>query len=180
VINLAAGKTIVLREAARVRRRGAHLAVSDEIADPNLDQAARDEIAAPTAGCVAGEVTEAEFRDALADAGLHDVEIREAPGVVAAYNARIDERVAMFETRPRTVSDLTDWLTDGQPFIVAERAGRVVGFARAGACSDRCPTAALASTQSTSRPTREGSDSGANCSTNWPRSASDAASTAII
>jgi phosphinothricin acetyltransferase len=60
------------------------------------------------------------------------------PAVLAAYNAGIEERVATFETRPRTVSDLANWLTDGQPFIVAERGGRVVGFARAGAYSDRC------------------------------------------
>jgi L-amino acid N-acyltransferase YncA len=60
------------------------------------------------------------------------------PAVVEAYNAGIAERVATFETQPRTVEDLTDWLTDGQPFVVAERDGRVVGFARAGAYSDRC------------------------------------------
>jgi phosphinothricin acetyltransferase len=60
------------------------------------------------------------------------------PAVVAADNAGIGERIATFETRPRTVSDVADWLTDGQPFIVAERGGRVVGFARAGAYSDRC------------------------------------------
>jgi phosphinothricin acetyltransferase len=37
------------------------------------------------------------------------------------------------------VSDIAGWLTDGQPFIVAERGGRVVvGFARAGDYSERC------------------------------------------
>jgi ubiquinone/menaquinone biosynthesis C-methylase UbiE len=76
VINLAADKTIVLREAARVLRRGGRLAVSDVIADPNLDRATRDDITAWT-GCIAGALTEAEFREALADAGMHDVEIRE-------------------------------------------------------------------------------------------------------
>jgi phosphinothricin acetyltransferase len=60
------------------------------------------------------------------------------PDVVAAYNAGIDERVATFETRRRTVSDIASWVTDAQPFVVAERGGRVVGFARAGAYSDRC------------------------------------------
>jgi L-amino acid N-acyltransferase YncA len=60
------------------------------------------------------------------------------PAVVEAYNAGIAERVATFETQPRTVEDLAAWLTDGQPFVVAERYGRVVGFARAGAYSDRC------------------------------------------
>jgi phosphinothricin acetyltransferase len=60
------------------------------------------------------------------------------PAVVDAYNAGIEERLATFETQPRTVADLANWLTDGQPFVVAERDERVVGFARAGAYSDRC------------------------------------------
>jgi phosphinothricin acetyltransferase len=59
------------------------------------------------------------------------------PAVAAIYNAGIAERVATFETRPRTVDDLRSWASDGRPFVVAERDGRVVGFARAGAYSDR-------------------------------------------
>jgi L-amino acid N-acyltransferase YncA len=58
--------------------------------------------------------------------------------VVAAYNAGIAERVATFETKARTTDDVDRWVTDGRPFIVAERGGRVVGWARAGAYSDRC------------------------------------------
>jgi L-amino acid N-acyltransferase YncA len=58
--------------------------------------------------------------------------------VAEIYNAGIAERVATFETRPRRPEELEAWLTDGQPFLVAERDGRVVGWARAGAYSDRC------------------------------------------
>jgi L-amino acid N-acyltransferase YncA len=58
--------------------------------------------------------------------------------VVAAYNAGIAERIATFETRLRTPADVASWLTDGRPFIVAERDGRVLGWARAGSYSDRC------------------------------------------
>ena len=58
--------------------------------------------------------------------------------VVAAYNAGIRERIATLETRLRAPADITGWLNDGRPFIVAERDGRVLGWARAGLYSDRC------------------------------------------
>jgi L-amino acid N-acyltransferase YncA len=58
--------------------------------------------------------------------------------VAAIYNRGIAERIATFETRPREPEELESWLTDGQPFVVAEQDGTVVGWARAGAYSDRC------------------------------------------
>ena len=76
VINLAADKRKVLAEAARVLRPGGRFAVSDVIADADMDDATRADMAAFT-GCIAGALTEAEFRDALAAAGLTDIEIRE-------------------------------------------------------------------------------------------------------
>jgi L-amino acid N-acyltransferase YncA len=60
------------------------------------------------------------------------------PAVTAIYNAGIAERVATFETRDRTADELAAWLTDGRPFVVAERDGAIIGWARAGAYSDRC------------------------------------------
>jgi arsenite methyltransferase len=76
VINLSADKASVLHEVARVLRPGGRFAVSDVIADENMDDSTRADMQAYT-GCIAGALTEVAFTRMLADAGLVDVEINE-------------------------------------------------------------------------------------------------------
>jgi L-amino acid N-acyltransferase YncA len=62
----------------------------------------------------------------------------DASAVAQIYNEAIAQRIATFETQPRTAEELERWASDGRPFIVAERADQILGWARAGAYSDRC------------------------------------------
>ncbi|MGH2873215.1 MAG: arsenite methyltransferase, partial [Solirubrobacteraceae bacterium] len=88
VINLTGDKPKVLAEAARVLKPSGRFAVSDVIADPDIDDATKADMAAWT-GCIAGALTETEFRAALAAAGLIEIEIRETHRVHAHAGAAI-------------------------------------------------------------------------------------------
>jgi ubiquinone/menaquinone biosynthesis C-methylase UbiE len=88
VINLAADKRAVLREAARVLRTGGRFAVSDVIADAGMDDATRAD-AEQWTGCIAGALTDTEYRAALAAAGFADVDVRETHRVHAHASSAI-------------------------------------------------------------------------------------------
>jgi arsenite methyltransferase len=75
VINLSGDKSKVLAEAARVLSPGGRFAVSDVIADPDMDEATKADMAAWT-GCVAGALTDSEFRAILTAAGFDQIEIQ--------------------------------------------------------------------------------------------------------
>jgi phosphinothricin acetyltransferase len=53
----------------------------------------------------------------------------DAPFLAAIYNEGIEDRVATFETRPRSADDVRGWFDDRHPIVVVEQGGQIVAFA---------------------------------------------------
>ncbi len=53
----------------------------------------------------------------------------DAPDITRIYNEGIADRVATFETRPRTPDDIVAWFDGIHPIVVVEDDGRVVAWA---------------------------------------------------
>ena len=76
VINLSTDKASVIAETARVLRPGGRFAVTDVIADPDMDEETRQDVEQWT-GCIAGALTREDYAELLRSAGFSDVEIVE-------------------------------------------------------------------------------------------------------
>jgi phosphinothricin acetyltransferase len=71
----------------------------------------------------------------------------DAPAIAAIYNEGIEDRIATFETEPRTPNQIARQLSekgDRFPTIVAERLGEVIAWASAGAYRNRPAYAGVA------------------------------------
>lgn len=80
VINLAADKTPVLREAFRVLKPGGRFAVSDIVIHGGLPPELQDTSSmrrdlSSWAGCIAGALTDTEYREGLAEAGFDQIDL---------------------------------------------------------------------------------------------------------
>jgi L-amino acid N-acyltransferase YncA len=53
----------------------------------------------------------------------------DAEAITRIYNQGIEDRVATFETRPRTEDEVRRWFDSTHPIVAVERAGQVVAFA---------------------------------------------------
>jgi len=88
VINLSTDKPAVFRELARVVRSGGRIAISDVVADDDLDVGERARRGS-FVGCIAGALSFAEYRSHLTAAGFLDVEVEPTHEVIDGMHAAV-------------------------------------------------------------------------------------------
>jgi L-amino acid N-acyltransferase YncA len=65
--------------------------------------------------------------------------VEDAADIARIYNQGIEDRIATFETEPRSVADILPWFDHAPAFVTVEDAGgEVAGYAVAHPYSDRC------------------------------------------
>jgi L-amino acid N-acyltransferase YncA len=69
---------------------------------------------------------------------LHPAVPGDAARIAEIFNQGVEDRVATFETREATMDDATRWISNDL-VVVGERDDEIIGWAKAGAYSDRHP-----------------------------------------
>jgi L-amino acid N-acyltransferase YncA len=77
---------------------------------------------------------------------VRDASPQDAAAMVCIYNEGIEDRVATFETRPRSADDIRAWFDGVHPIVVVEDGGAVVAFAATSAYRPRECYAGIAET----------------------------------
>ena len=67
----------------------------------------------------------------------------DAAAIAEIYNEGIEDRLATFETEPRTADDISKWLEEKLPLVVVESDGEVVAWAVAHRYGDRAAYAGV-------------------------------------
>jgi arsenite methyltransferase len=88
VVNLAADKSAVFEEMARVLRPGGRIGITDIVAEDQLTTEQRLERGSYT-GCIAGALSISEFRDGLLAVGLTDVQVTPTHAVADQMHSAI-------------------------------------------------------------------------------------------
>ena len=63
--------------------------------------------------------------------------LEDAQAIARIYNEGIEERIATFETSPRTAREIEAWFDGIHPIVVVEEEGEVISFANTTAYSPR-------------------------------------------
>jgi len=99
VVNLAADKTAVFREIARVLRPGGRIGITDIVAEDRLTPDERAERGS-YAGCIAGALSVSEFRQGLEMVGFLDISITPSHDVADGMISAIVKATKPADARP--------------------------------------------------------------------------------